>query len=86
MDERKIKRLAAILVMAIVAIMFFKFLLTRAVTNLGNAAMEKKHAAMLSQASLPASDVPVASVSSVEAASSVDDAGVLAASANPATN
>jgi hypothetical protein len=86
MDERKIKRLAAILVMAIIAIMFFKFLLTRAVTNLGNAAMEKKHAAMLSQATVPASGVPAISESGVEAASPVLDTSAAAAAATPATN
>jgi hypothetical protein len=85
MDERKIKRLIVILVMAIAVIMLFKFLLTKAVTNLGNAAMQKKHAAVL-QTTKPATDVPTNSVSGVEAASSIEDAGVMALSAVPATN
>jgi hypothetical protein len=86
MDERKLKRLAVILLVAIIAIIIAKYLLTRAVTNVGNAALEKKRATAVQQAPEPASE-PLATepapepvpASAVEAVSEV-------ASAVPATD
>ena len=56
MDERKLKRLAILTLLAIVVIMIAKYLLTQAVTNLGNATLEKKHAAAVQQVPEPASE------------------------------
>ena len=57
MDERKLKRLAVMLLAAIVVIMIAKYLLTQTITSLGAAAREKKRAIAERQA--PASE-PVA--------------------------
>ena len=77
MDERKLIRMAVILLVAIAVIIMAKYLLTEAVTNLGNAALEKKRAALMRQA--PEAASPVATVplpepvpaSAVEVASDV---------------
>ena len=58
MDERKLIRLAVILLVAIAVIIMAKYLLTKAVTNLGNAALEKKRAAVMQQ--VPETARPVA--------------------------
>jgi len=58
MDERRLIRLAVILLVAIAIIIIVKYLLTEAVTNLGNAALEKKRAAAMRQA--PEAAKPVA--------------------------
>ena len=78
MDERKLKRLAVILLLAIVAIIIAKYMLTRAVTNVGNATLEKKRATAVQQVPEPASEPLAAEVmpepvaaSAVEAASEV---------------
>ena len=80
MDERKIKRLLVMLVMAIIVIMFFKYLLTRAVTNLGNAAMAKKHAVAVQHAPAPASDIQEVGTPDISAASAAEDSGTAASS------
>ncbi|BCK86276.1 hypothetical protein MIZ01_0030 [Sideroxyarcus emersonii] len=57
MDERKIKRLAVMLLVAIVVIMIAKYLLTQTITSLGTASREKKRA--VAERQVPASE-PVA--------------------------
>lgn len=49
MDERKLKRLAVITLMAIVVVMIAKYMLTRTINTLNAAALEKKHAAVVQQ-------------------------------------
>ena len=80
MNEHKIKRVAVMLIMAIVVIMFFKYLLTRAVTNLGNAVEAKKHSAIVQQATMPANGIPVAETPDVSAGSAAKDSGVAVSS------
>jgi hypothetical protein len=58
MDERRLIRLAVILLVAIAIIIIAKYLLTEAVTNLGHAALEKKRTAVMQQA--PEAAKPVA--------------------------
>ncbi|OIR10403.1 hypothetical protein GALL_77150 [mine drainage metagenome] len=50
MNERRLIRLALILLVAIAVVIVAKYLLTEAVTNLGNAALEKKRAAVMQRA------------------------------------
>lgn len=50
MNERRLIRLALILLVAIAVIIMAKYLLTEAVTNLGSAALEKKRAAVMQRA------------------------------------
>jgi hypothetical protein len=61
MDDRRLKRLVAMTVMAIIFIMFFKYVLTRAITNVGNAALAKRHATAVQAAPVPAPIVPAVS-------------------------
>lgn len=53
MDERKIKRLAVMLLVAMVIIMLAKYLLTQTITSLGTASREKKRAVAEQQAPAP---------------------------------
>ncbi len=74
MDERKIKRLVILLAMAIIVIFIAKFLLTKAVTNLGNAASTKKPPVVVQPVPEPASEVPFVEPLSEAPASAVEDA------------
>ncbi len=89
MDERKLKRLAIITLTAIVLIMIAKYLLTEAVTTLGNAAQEKKRAAAMQAASAPVAE-PVANVVPTSAPASAvvmtGDVGSAVSDAAPASH
>lgn len=84
MDERKIKRLLVMLVMAIVIIMLAKYLLTKAVTNLGNAAREKKRGAFVQREPAPPADAASVVVPESPAAGTVGDEGSAASAVEPA--
>lgn len=83
MDERKIKRLLVMLVMAIIIIMIAKYLLTTAVTNLGNAALEKQRAGVVQPTRPPSTDAPSAIEPEPPAASAVVDEGTAASAVEP---
>ena len=83
MDERRIKRLVVMLIMAIVIIMLAKYMLTKAVTNVGNAVMEKKRAAAVQEAPVPLSE-PVVTDAEPATASAVEASEMT--SAVPATD
>ena len=83
MDERAIKRLLITLGVAIVIIMVAKYMLTKAVTNVGKVAMEKKQAAV-QQAPTPPADVPASELIGTNAASAVIDTGSAASAAEAA--
>lgn len=80
MNERRLIRLALILLVAIAVVIVAKYMLTEAVTNLGNAALEKQRAAGMQRA--PEAARPVAAeplfepvpASTVEVASDVASA------------
>jgi Sec-independent protein translocase protein TatA len=80
MNERRLIRLALILLVTIAVIIMAKYLLTEAMTNLGNAALEKKRAAMMQrtpEAAKPIATEPVPErvpASSVEVTSDVASA------------
>ncbi len=64
MNERRLIRLVLILLVVIAVIIMAKYLLTEAVTNLGNAALEKKRTAVMQRG--PEAARPVAIESSPE--------------------
>lgn len=69
MDERKIKRLVVLLAMALIVIFVAKFMLTKTLSRLNQAAAEKKSAVVVQPASVVAAPDDVAAASAVEEAS-----------------
>ncbi len=83
MDERKIKRLLISLAVAIALIMVAKHYMLEAAATLGNAAAEKKRAAVVQTA--PVSAPEAAAPVEIQPASEVAQSEVVAASAVEAT-
>jgi hypothetical protein len=73
MDERTIKRLLITVGVAIAIILIAKFMLTKAITHVGQATLEKKQAAAAQQASAPAAEPAVVDVPDSVAASAVSE-------------
>jgi flagellar basal body-associated protein FliL len=85
--EQKIKRLAVILALSLIVIFAAKWMLSKALTNLGKAAAEKKQQAAASRP-VPPSPVPADEASSpvsAEPASAEPEAQSAPASAVPET-
>jgi len=76
MDERALKRLLLILVVSIIVIVLAKFMLTKTLTNLNKAAVEKKQNAVRQQTppsyTVPSSEIsePVSAVLAADAPAS----------------
>lgn len=76
MEERTIKRLLILVAACIIAIMFFKMVLTRSYTALNKAAAEKKQAATVRPAEPQPAPTPISAVEVIDtpAAASVSEA------------
>jgi hypothetical protein len=78
MDERALKRLLLILVASIIVIMLAKFMLSKTLTNLNKAAVEKKQTAARQQTPPQADRVPASELSEPASAVLAADAPVSA--------